>query len=55
MPRDRPSHELLLPQLHSTAREKWLNDPNGLVYYCGEYHQFFQRPAAGMTWGPRQQ
>ena len=30
------------PQFHFTSRKNPLNDPNGMVYYDGEYHLFFQ-------------
>jgi len=44
------------PQFHFTAKKNWLNDPNGLVYYDGIYHLFFQympphRPGAYKDWG----
>ncbi len=44
------------PQFHFTAKKHWLNDPNGLVYYDGVYHLFFQympphRPGAYKDWG----
>nr|WEI57520.1 putative GH32 family protein [Dicyrtomina minuta] len=30
------------PQLHFTPKANWINDPNGMVYYDGEYHLYFQ-------------
>src|SRR5271163_1858376 len=27
------------PQFHFTPEKNWMNDPNGLVYYEGEYHR----------------
>ncbi|MGF9914822.1 glycoside hydrolase family 32 protein [Paenibacillus ehimensis] len=37
---------------HFSPNEKWMNDPNGMVYFKGEYHLFFQHHPNGMTWGP---
>src|SRR3954471_19456766 len=39
------------PQFHFTPAQNWMNDPNGLVYYAGEYHLFFQYNPFGDTWG----
>jgi fructan beta-fructosidase len=39
------------PQFHFSPREQWTNDPNGLVYFEGEYHLFFQYNPFGDEWG----
>ncbi|MFX0558480.1 glycoside hydrolase family 32 protein [Maribacter sp. CXY002] len=40
------------PQFHFTPEEKWMNDPNGLVYHDGVYHLFYQYYPGDIVWGP---
>lgn len=39
------------PQFHFSPARNWTNDPNGLVFYQGEYHLFFQYNPFGDEWG----
>ena len=45
-------HEQFRPQVHFSPQAHWINDPNGMVYYNGIYHLFFQYYPGGTTWGP---
>ncbi|NTD99210.1 glycoside hydrolase family 32 protein [Agrobacterium tumefaciens] len=40
------------PAFHFSPKAHWMNDPNGMVYYKGVYHLFFQYHPGGTTWGP---
>ena len=40
------------PQYHFTPPTQWMNDPNGMVYYAGEYHLFYQYYPDSNVWGP---
>ena len=40
------------PQIHFSPREHWMNDPNGLVFFDGTYHLFFQYYPDSTVWGP---
>lgn len=44
-------HEKLRPKIHYSVPTGWNNDPNGMVYYDGIYHMFYQFNPAGNTWG----
>jgi fructan beta-fructosidase len=39
------------PLFHYTPTSNWINDPNGLVYYNGQYHLFSQYNPLGYVWG----
>lgn len=40
------------PQFHFSPEKKWMNDPNGMVYYKGIYHLFYQYYPEDIVWGP---
>jgi fructan beta-fructosidase len=39
-------------KIHFSPETGWANDPNGMVYYDGEYHLFFQHNPDTTIWGP---
>ncbi len=39
-------------QVHFSPKANWINDPNGMVYYKGTYHLFFQYHPNSTQWGP---
>ena len=44
-------HEPYRPQYHYSPPCRWMNDPNGMVYYQGEYHLFYQYNPKDVVWG----
>ena len=44
-------NQILRPQFHFSSQKNWINDPNGMVYYDGEYHLYFQHNPTGIKWG----
>jgi sucrose-6-phosphate hydrolase SacC (GH32 family) len=50
-PADLYYNEFDRPQYHWSIKQWWSNDPNGLVYYNGEWH-FFHQHYPGIDWGP---
>ena len=45
-------NELYRPQFHFSPATGWMNDPNGMVFYRGEYHLFYQYYPDDIDWGP---
>jgi fructan beta-fructosidase len=39
------------PTYHFTPERNWINDPNGLVYFDGHWHMFYQYNPFGIDWG----
>lgn len=50
------AHEVLnprwYPRFHLAARAGWINDPNGLCWFDGWYHAFYQHHPYSTAWGP---
>ncbi|MHC4084761.1 MAG: sialate O-acetylesterase [Planctomycetota bacterium] len=43
--------EPLRPQFHFSQKIGWNNDGNGMLYYDGEWHLYFQHNPYGWKWG----
>lgn len=39
------------PLFHFTPKSNWMNDPNGLSYFKGEFHLFYQHNPKNCYWG----
>ncbi len=39
------------PRYHYSPQRNWMNDPNGLVFFDGEYHLYYQYNPQGALWG----
>ncbi len=44
--------EMHRPQFHFTPEANWMNDPNGMFYYEGKHHLFYQYYPDSTVWGP---
>jgi len=42
--------ETCIPKIHFSPEHGWMSDPNGLVYYKGEYDLFYQHTFEGSVW-----
>jgi len=49
---NKPETEKYRPIVHFSPQKNWMNDPNGMVYYDGEYHLFYQYYPDSTVWGP---
>lgn len=43
---------LYRPNYHFTPKKGWMNDPNGMFFYNGYYHLYYQHYPDDNKWGP---
>ncbi|MDQ5854392.1 MAG: glycoside hydrolase family 32 protein, partial [Chloroflexota bacterium] len=48
---ERLAHDPHRPRYHFLPPANWMNDPNGLIQWKGEYHLFYQHNPNGPLWG----
>ena len=51
VPSSRISQDPLRPQFHLLPARNWMNDPNGPIFWNGNYHMFFQYNPNAAVWG----
>jgi beta-fructofuranosidase len=49
--RERLAADPLRPQFHLLPAKNWMNDPNGPIFWKGQYHMFFQYNPNAAVWG----
>ena len=45
-------NNIIRPKYHITGQKGWINDPNGVIKYKGQYHVFYQHHPYSLKWGP---
>ncbi len=46
-----PAHDSDRPEYHFLAPHNWMNDPNGPIWWKGQYHLFYQVNPHAAIWG----
>lgn len=45
------ANDPLRPEFHLMPQHNWMNDPNGPMWWKGQYHLFYQLNPTGANWG----